>query len=316
MKSAFLSLATSLLLFSTVMAESASIESSYDRWNYPFNTSPGSRLSGSTFGAVSNPAFDDHDAQIIVGFDTVSAGVPTADVKVTSLSVLLTTAAADAFEYDPTYDPFVTYLDPTTDADTGRPVELYGVGFRNGFVIPAFGAAVPGPVAFEESEAFAFGNPASESVRNAFMTDGVSLDDRPRDVSDNVADGFDPTPWAVGTIGGLDPGMKVPLNSVMSFEVDLTNPDVAAYVSQGINLGGLFFTVASMHASTQGSQAGIPSFFLSDPNLPDLDLAVAQLSIDYQSVPEPQSVSGLFVGLIGFTLALRRRARVRHRINR
>ena len=79
----------------------------------------------------------------------------------------------------------------------------------------------------------------------------------------------------------------------MSFDVDLTDPNVAAYVNRGVSSGGLFFTVASMHTSTQGSQAGIPSFFLGDPNLPDVELAVAQMSIDYQVVPEPSSASCL-----------------------
>ena len=45
---------------------------SLDRWNYPFNGSPGTRLSASTFGAVDLEGFDDHDAQFIVGFDTLA----------------------------------------------------------------------------------------------------------------------------------------------------------------------------------------------------------------------------------------------------
>jgi len=290
-----------------LFAQSASIEASFDRWNYPFNASPGSRLTGSTFGAVLNPAFDDHDAQIIVGFNTANAGVPSSNVDVISLTVELTTATDNAFEYDPTYDSFASYLNPANDTDTGRPVELYGVGLRNGFMFPDFGDLTLGPIAFEEAEAFVFGNPAEEGVRNAFMTDGAAEGRGLRDVSNNVAEGFDVDPWAVGAVDGLDPGEPVPMNSVMSFEVDLSDPNVAAYVSRGIESGGLFFTVASMHTSTQGSQAGIPSFFLGDPNLPDVELAVAELNIDYQVVPEPDSAFVLISGLVGLVFIRRRR---------
>lgn len=292
-----------------LFAQTIDVEASFDRWNYPFNASPGSRLSGSTFGAVFNPAFDDHDAQIIVGFDTAAAGVPTTNIELTSLTVTLTTATADAFEYDPTYDSFASYINPAADTDTGRPVELYGVGLRNGFVFPTFGPPAPGPIAFEEAEAFVFGNPAEEGVRNAFMTDGVAEGMGFRDVSNNVAEGFDLEPWAVGSIADLEAGATVPMNSIMSFEVDLTNPNVASYVNRGVSSGGLFFTIASMHTSTQGSQAGIPSFFLGDPNLPDVELAVAQVSIDYQVVPEPSAAFVLVSGLVG-ALFLRRRGRV------
>lgn len=288
-------------------AQSARFDASFDRWNYPFNASAGSRLTGSTFGAIFNPAFDDHDAQIILGFNTADAGIPTSNVTVTSLSVELTTATADAFEYDPTYDPFASYLNPALDTDTGRPVELYGVGLRNGFVFPSFGPMAPGPIAFEESEAFVFANPAAEGVRNAFMTDGVAAGMSYRDVSNNVAEGFDPDPWAVGSIAGLNAGDLVPMNTVMSFNVDLTNPNVAEYVNRGVDSGGLFFTVASLHSSTQGSQTGIPSFFLGDPNLPNVDLAVAQINIDYEVVPEPASAIGLLLGVLGIGFARRRR---------
>ncbi len=296
-----------LLSATSLFAQSANIEASFDRWNYPFNASPGSRLTGSTFGAVFNPAFDDHDAQIIVGFDTADAGIPTSNVEVTSLTVQLTTATDNTFEYDPTYDSFESYINPAADLDTGRPIELYGLGLRNGFFFSAFGESSAGPPAFEEAEAFVFGSPAEEGVRNAFMTDGVPEGMGLRDVSNNVAEGFEVAPWAVGSIDGLDSGATVPMNSAMSFDVDLSDPNVAAYVARGVESGGLFFTVASMHTSTQGSQAGIPSFFMGDPNLPDVELAVAQVSIDYQVVPEPTSASVLISGMIGFAFVRRRR---------
>ena len=295
---------------STLIADSADVPATFDRWNYPFNTSPGSRLSGSTFGAIGNPQFDDHDAQIVLGFNLAELGI-SSTIDVTSLEVRLTTSTDNAFELDSTYDPVSSYLDPASDTDAGRPVELYGVGFRNGFFFPAFGPSIPGPVAFEEAEAFVFGNPAAESVRNAFMTDNVrTTEGGLRDVSNNVAEGFENQPWAVGDVVGLADGMPVPLQSVMTFDLDLSNPTVLSYIESGVESGGLFFSVASLHSSTQGSSAGIPSFFLGDPNLPDLDLAVAELSIDYEVVPEPGSGSYLLVGVIVLAASRRRIGRV------
>lgn len=281
-------------------AETVSIEASFDRWNYPFNASPGSRLNGTIFGAVGDPSFDDHDAQILLGFET--SGIPT-NAHVNAITVSLTTQTANSFEYDPTYDSYTTYTDLAADTDPGRPVELYGAGFRNGFLFPAFGPSTPGPVAFEEAEAFVFGNPAAQGVRNAFMSD---YEGGPRDVSNNVEEGFENSPWAVGTILNLAAGAPVPINSLMQFELDLSDPDVLSYVQRGLGSGGLFFTVASMHSSTQGSNAGIPSFFLGDPNLPALDLPVGQLSIDYQIVPEPGNCFSL-LGALGLMLLIRRK---------
>ena len=296
------------VLFSLVsgrlVAETTTLEASFDRWNYPFNASPGSRLTGSTFGAVGNASFDDHDAQIILGFDTSLLGNPD-DILVQSLSVTLTTSTDETFVYDPTFDSLGSYLDPQVDGDAGRPVELYGVGFRNGFAFPAFGPTVPGPISFEEGEAFVFGNPASERVRNAFASD---FGDGARDISNRVSDNIETTPWAVGAIEGLAPGDPVPLHSEMRFDIDLDNVAVLDYVHEGLASGGLFFTVASLHASTQGSSLGIPAFFLGDAKLPDLNLSVARLDIDYRAVPEPESQFAAVVGVIALMVVGRWRS--------
>ena len=49
---------------------------SLDRWMYPFNFSAGAESSAPTFGAISQPGFDDRDAQFIIGFSTASQVVP------------------------------------------------------------------------------------------------------------------------------------------------------------------------------------------------------------------------------------------------
>ena len=99
---------TSTICAST-LAQTQLFELSYDapsldRWNYPFNGSPGSRLSASTFGAVELDGFDDHDAQLVLGFAT-SSDVPTGldglEYQVLSARVTITNTNGDVFRYEP-----------------------------------------------------------------------------------------------------------------------------------------------------------------------------------------------------------------------
>ncbi len=99
----------------------------FDRWFYPENLTPGTRSSGSVFAG--DGTVDDRFAQIIVGFNSsldVPAGLGPSAYRVTAAKLTLTTASDAAFLYDPTYDPVSSYVDPQTDGDAGRPIELYG----------------------------------------------------------------------------------------------------------------------------------------------------------------------------------------------
>ena len=96
-----------------------------DRWNYPFNGSPGTRLSASTFGAVELEGFDDHDAQFVLGFATgtdVTTGLDISEYQVLSATVTITNSNSDEFRYDPSYDTHDTYLflDDTLDTEMDR----------------------------------------------------------------------------------------------------------------------------------------------------------------------------------------------------
>ncbi|MEO0515407.1 MAG: hypothetical protein AAF086_08970, partial [Planctomycetota bacterium] len=228
------------------------------------------------------------------------------------------------FIYDPTYDAYQTYLpdiedpndtnstipDPNfiADSDAGRPVILTGAGLRSGYAGFTFGSDTPGapPFTYEEDEAFGFGDPTVPNVRTAFAAafDGSG---QLIDISNNVSEGFDVTPFAVGTTnvapgttvdeagapGGTEPG------STFDFDLNLADAAILSYVQQGIDDNALFFSISSLHAASRGGTASFPNFYTKDSFDP---AAIApQLLIDFTVVPEPVSGAILF-SLIGLTL--------------
>jgi len=277
----------------------------FDRWNYPFNGSPGVRNAAPTFGAVGNPGFDDRDGQFLIGLNSADLGVPTGlnptDYQISSLTVTATHSTG-SFLYDPTYDSALS-----ADTDAGAPIVLTGAGLRNGFTDFTFGAG--DATTFAENSPFQNGNAfvsTGPGVRHAFAAafDGSG---NLVDVSNNVRNGFDFTPWAVGTTD-LNPGDAVAEavpgvspGSTFTFEVDLSDPDILAYVQQGLADGGLFFSVTSLTQTTQDNP-GNPNFYTTN----EFDPAAVDpsVSFDLTVVPEPASLT-LVLG--GGAMLLRRR---------
>ena len=231
-----------------------------DRWNYPFNPTPGTRITASTFGnEPGSPLFDNRDGQFIVGFNT-SADIPTGlgSSKYTIQSCTMTITFANDFvvEYDNTVDPYTAFLpesDPeyVADSDLGQPIELFGVGFRNGYSLLDWNETSP----FAPASATVL-NP---SVRNAYAT-ARNASGSWIDISNSVRNRVTPTPFAVGTISGLKPGELVPLGSTMCFELDVSRADVQEYLRDAINAGRLRLTVSSLTKVVQ--QGGnYPQFY-------------------------------------------------------
>jgi hypothetical protein len=252
----------------------------FDRWMYPFNGTPGIRPSAPVFGAVGTAGFDNRDGQLLIAGNTVAAGIPSglgaANYEILSVRVTVTHSIGPIF-YDPTYDVWQSYLpvgNPArvNDTDAGRPLELYGIGLRNGFTSLSLGPAAPGTPAFEEYESF---GPGGVGVRNAFpLAFGVA--DPAGDVSNNVlhptlASGFDPVPWAIGlTTSGLAPGAAVPQGvpgvspgETFQFQVNVNNPSIRAYIQQGLHAGVLGFAVTSLYESAQTGGSN-PNFYTAD----------------------------------------------------
>lgn len=223
-----------------------------DRWNYPFNGSPGSRLSASTFGAVELEGFDDHDAQLVLGFSTINdilAGLDPSTYRILEATVTITNTNAEEFHYDPTYDLQDTYmfLDESLDLDVGRPIHLWALGYRNGFDQASW------------NEFTAFGGvpevePAQGS-RNAFAADfpdGINA----RDISNNLKQEFDPTPMAIGQTDQVIPGENVPADTTFSFNANMCDPATQAYLADGLAFGEVRFAITSLNTANGGDGGG------------------------------------------------------------
>jgi hypothetical protein len=239
-----------------------------DRWFYPFNFEPGVRKVAPTYGSF-DPRFDMRDAQFLLGWDTASV-VPTnagpTKYLIQSARITLTSILPPlpnrAFVYDPTPDHYLSYLTNQPgyrpDVDPGRPVELFGVGFREDFTAATF---------LEGSAYGAIGSISSDSVsiqtRNAyaagFDTNGLLVD-----VANNIGHlktnwletAFPARPWAVGTTTSVAPGGEVPDGAKIEFALDLSDPLVLTYLQSGLDEGRLRLMVSSLSPAGQSTPGG------------------------------------------------------------
>lgn len=210
------------------------------------NGTPGSRSEAATFSALPDDTIEDNRlGQFIFRFDTTTAGIPAGlgpeNYDISNFLVTITVSQG-GFRYDPSQDDWRTYSEEgLPDEDPGRPLELHGTGFRNGFTAATF----------QENSPFEQGTPLRN---NAFAIDfdenGVE-----RDLTNNVEEEFNPFPWAIGQIDGISPGALVPVDSVVNFRPDFNQPGVANYLREGLNQGFIWFTITSMHpALRQGGE--------------------------------------------------------------
>lgn len=255
--------------FSVLLLSSPAIAETYvkhyaspavDRWNYPFNPTPGTRITASTFGnEAGSPLFDNRDGQFIVGFNTaadIPAGLGVSKYSIVSCELTLTYANDFVVEYDNSVDPFTAFLPESdaqfvADADPGQPIELFGVGFRNGYSL----------LDWNETSPFA---PASATVLNPGVRNAYAVARNASgawiDISNSVRDRFTPAPFATGTIDGLKPGELIPLGSTLRFDLDCTRADVQEYLRQAVNAGRLRLTASSLTKVVQ--QGGnYPQFY-------------------------------------------------------
>jgi len=237
-------------------AELVPLEIGFDRWMYPFNGTPGLRATGSVFGALGSADFDNRDAQVLVGFDTSPMATLSGSRALISLTLTVTTASSNTFVYDPTVDPLESYLsDP--DADDGRPLELFGVAVRNGFLRPTLDTNSTDPLLFKETSPFSTSPGVFRSSRSMFAADALGAD-----VSNNVSNGQSVVPWAVGRTDTVAPGATVPRNTEFRFSIDLNDLETARYVDDALSVGEIYLSLTSFHSASQGGPPSFPSFYL------------------------------------------------------
>ena len=236
-----------------------------DRWNYPFNPTPGSRSTGSVFTARPEPGFDDRDGQVLIVFDTaaeVDPALGASAYEITDLTLTVMVERNNSFAYDPTADPWQSSLveshpDYLPDADPGaRPVELFGVRFRNGWTLENYVENAPYCAGCD-----CFTN--CVEVRNAYP---IEFDPagQSRDVSNNVRDAFDAAALAIGVIDTLNPGDLVPTRTDVTFSIDVENPAVQCYLRDGVDRGRLAFMITGLHDTTMLGSDGYPSFYMKE----------------------------------------------------
>jgi hypothetical protein len=246
-----------------------------DKWMYPFEFGTGgSRPVAPTFASFDS-RFDTRDAEFLLGWQTASV-IPTnampsryllrrvrLNLTVGRDLVNNVTGERVTFLYDPSFDSYKTHLSPQdpsyqTDQDAGRPVEIFGVGFRNGF--DAVGYTEDSP--FGVVGAFT-SNTISIGTRNSFAAvfnpKGELIDIANHVGQANAAwtqPPFEARPWAVGQTVGVASGESVPLGSTFTFDLDLTDPQIAGYVARSLASGRLSLMVSSLSPAKQVTPGG------------------------------------------------------------
>jgi hypothetical protein len=255
-----------------------------DRWMYPFNSTPGTRTVLTTFGSdrENQAQFDARDGQILLAFDT-GAQVPigSGQYEIIEAEISISCANDMVVQYDPTSDPWQMFLPAgdsrrVNDPDAGQPIELAGVGFRGGFTAATF----------KENSAYAVSGSSSLSpgVRNAFAACYDSANNFV-DMSNHPREGLQPNVFAVGQVAGLSAGQLIAQDTVMTFQVNVTDANIQNYLRQGIQAGRTFFSLSSLTIVAQ--QAGnYPAFYSKENAYVQFGLAqAAQLSMKVQPLP-------------------------------
>ena len=265
----------------------------FDRWMYPFNVTRGSRIQAPTFGALGSEGFDERDGQFVIGLNTAELGIESnlsVDQYRINSATLTLTETFGGYQFDPTYDAYQTYLDPEStnyqeDEDDGRPIELYGVGFRGSFTEFAWPDGATGEVpSYGSANPFGGDGGRGKRVRGVFAADASG-----KDVSNNVdsladgTDGFDPIPFAVARLvkddEELEPGEAVTVRTQWVFEIDVEDEAIHSYLANALSNGQLGLAVTSMH--TTGIQgAGDPFPNPATANHFAFDGPVLHLNVD------------------------------------
>tara|TARA_R110002096_G_scaffold435816_1_gene663067 strand:+ start:82762 stop:83790 length:1029 start_codon:yes stop_codon:yes gene_type:complete len=251
---------------------------SLDRWMYPFNGSPGTRFEMSVFGAPLLEGFDDHDAQVLVGFDTSTEFAPSLgsdQYRVHDITVTMTIANDNGFVYDDSYDDYTTYgVDgEPNDLDPGHPINLFLPGYKPGISQSTF---------FENSS---FGSvpevAPAQGMRNVFAAifdnEGFA-----QNISNHVKEQFNAVPLAIGTSDLLTTGDLVPADTTISFTFTPCDAGARDELARMLDRGELRFIVSAMSPASGGPGGGegdYPIFYTKENPLAQIFGYAATLDI-------------------------------------
>jgi hypothetical protein len=279
-----------------------------DAWAYSNTSGSGYRDRGPTFGG----AFVDDETQqfqygsddgasrlgmSIMAFETqgqIEAGYAPSRYGVTSV-----TFTAMARKAGPTATPLIYSNQPLTQTqllyetiagnnNSPRPMELFGVGFREGYEGFDLGLASGELLFSEDSEAYGGEGQSYVTYPIIFDSEGNQVD-----VSNSYTGGFSATepseftapfsatPWSIGTTAAVAVGAALPNNTRFTFQLDLAQPGVLSYVQQSLADGAIGFMLSSMHSAGQEGVGGsaYPDWWLREAGVM---AAYASLSIEYE----------------------------------
>lgn len=248
-------------------------------------------------------------AMPLFAFDTsatIAPGLSPARYQVHRVTVTATMASAtfpgQSLIYDDTLDSYVEILADvqSNNVDAARPIELYGVGFRDDYAgfdfagegtadlfgenTPPYGSSDGGYIAYPIAAAEAGGK---RDVSNS-LTGGFSATEPTGETTP-----FDPSPLAIGTTD-LPVGTPVPDDTTFSFELDLTESFARQYVQESLASGGIGFFASSLTLATQpgGDLLPYPQWYLKESAGGAVQGIPPTLTIDVDILPLPGDYDG------------------------
>ncbi len=178
-----------------------------------------------------------------------------------------------------------------------KPMELFGVGFREGYEGFNLGI-VSGERLFDE-DSEVYGGNGGTYVTFPTIADELG---QPVDVSNSYTGGysatapgeftapFNATPWSIGT-STVAVGAVLPNNAEFTFDLDLSQPGVLSYLQRSLSVGAVGFMLSSMHSAGQEGSGGTayPDWRLREGAAGSL---FATLSIEYEVLATPGDFDG------------------------
>jgi prepilin-type N-terminal cleavage/methylation domain-containing protein len=276
------------------------------------------------------PFFQSRSGTVLLGFNTTAC-----DPAMTSCTPI-TTVEASRYQinsirvtatlvqdgrqviYDPSEDQLGSILGGSDDP--GKPMELFGVGFANGYERLGYGPHDGAGPEFEEPTAllssgptleqsfniFPLGDDGTGQLGNVFNSPGgegtftINEDDE-LELVEVTKQPWHASPWAVGTVNGVAPGTVIPGRPVVTFDVDLSDPAVMEYFQQSLADGSVGVFLTSLHDVTGfhggGSGDNFPGYYAQHHLAVSLGLAqAARLTVDYEILDPPGDTLGDYDG--------------------